>query len=321
MFKILKASPSTLYKKVLYQKQKMEKKESLEAFYKRRIGWVPDKSQEGIGHFNVFDLAPFIGDNAQQVPYVRRDFYKVMLVKGKGKVFYADKTIELQQQALSFSNPNVPYKWENTDQIESGIFCIFNEDFFQQFGNINQYSVFHPQGNYIFELSDEQAKNVQSIYDKMLVEIKSNYAYKFDVLRNLVFELIHFAMKVDSDLQLQKPVTNATERISHLFFELLERQFPIDEHHTKIKFRSASEFAKQLNIHVNHLNRALKETKQKTTSQIVANRILQEAKILLKQSTWNISEIAFALGFKEVTHFNTFFKKHTQINPSKFRKL
>ena len=104
-----------------------------------------------------------------------------------------------------------------------------------------------------------------------------------------------------------------------LFLELLERQFPIDENHPKVNLRSASEFAQQLNIHVNHLNRAVKAITEKTTTQIIAERILQEAKILLKHSQWNVSEIAYALGFTEVSHFNNFFKKHMGISPLKFR--
>jgi len=100
---------------------------------------------------------------------------------------------------------------------------------------------------------------------------------------------------------------------------LLERQFPIDDQHPAIKLRSASEFADQLNIHVNHLNRAVKETLQKTTTVVIAERVIQEAKILLRHSKWGVAEIAYALGFTEATHFNNFFKKHTQISPTKFR--
>lgn len=106
-----------------------------------------------------------------------------------------------------------------------------------------------------------------------------------------------------------------------LFIDLLERQFPIDENYQKIMLRSASDFAKQMNIHVNHLNRAIKEIYQKTTSQIIAERILQEAKILLKHSVWNIAEIAYALGFTEDTYFINFFKKQAQISPLRFRNV
>jgi len=109
--------------------------------------------------------------------------------------------------------------------------------------------------------------------------------------------------------------------LSSLFLELLERQFPIDENHQSLQFRSASDFVLQLNIHVNHLNRAVKETTEKTTSQIIAERVLREAKILLKHSPWNVSEIAYELGFNETTHFNNFFKKHAQLSPLKFRNI
>lgn len=297
----------------------MDKPEKLEDFYKRKFNWVPKGIRSSIGHFNVFRLEPYVGKGAQPVPYKRREFYKIMLVYGQGRVHYADRIVEVQKQALSFSNPQIPYKWENTEQISGGVFCIFNPHFFHQYGDINQYSVFQPEGKHLFELTDEQAAYIGGIYDRMFEEIASEYIHKYDVLRNLVFELLHVAMKMESTTCREKQKVNAAQRISALFLELLERQFPVEEDHPKVSLRSASDFARQMNIHVNHLNRALKETTQKTTSQLIAERILQEAKILLKHSNWNVSEIAYALGFTEATHFSNFFKKHTHISPSQFR--
>jgi AraC-like DNA-binding protein len=154
----------------------------------------------------------------------------------------------------------------------------------------------------------------------MFEEINSEYEHKYDVLRNLVFDLLHFALKSQPSHSLKKSDLNASQRISALFLELLERQFPIEESHPMVKFRTPSDFAEQLNVHVNHLNKALKEVALKSTSKLIAERILQEAKVMLKHSHANVSEIAYALGFKEVTHFNNFFKKHTGMSPSAFRK-
>ena len=299
----------------------MNKIETIEEFYKRKFDWIPDNIKNEIGHFNVFSLEPFVGDKAQPVPYKRRDYYKIMLVIGNSKVHYADKIVEIKKQALSFSNPQIPYKWEHLDNIRSGSFCIFNQHFFHQYGNLNQYSVFQPNSTHIFELSNEQVEKLAAIYERMFEEINSDYIHKYDVLRNLVFELLHFAMKMQPSANFNKQQVNASQRISTLFLELLERQFPIDDNHQRVNLRTASEFADQLNIHVNHLNRAVKETTQKTTSQIIAERILQESKILLKHSTWSVAEISYALGFTEVTHFNNFFKKHVQLSPLKFRNV
>ena len=299
----------------------MDKIESIEEFYKRKFDWMPDNIRNEIGHFNVFKLDPFVGDKAQPVPYKRRDYYKIMLVVGKSQVHFADSVVEVQKQALSFSNPFIPYKWEHLDQVRKGFFCVFNHHFFHQYGNLNQYAVFKPKGAHLFELTDEQVDRVQAIYERMFEEINSDYLHKYDVLRTLVFELIHFAMKMQPSEKFDKQLINASQRISTLFLELLERQFPIDDNHQTVSLRSASDYANQLNVHVNHLNRAVKETTGKTTSTVIAERILQEAKIILKHSNWSVAEIAYALGFTEVTHFNNFFKKHVQFSPLKFRNV
>jgi AraC-like DNA-binding protein len=293
--------------------------ESLEAFYKRKFELLPEKLDKDIGHFNIFHVAPFREGKVTSVPYRRRDFYKVMLLKGNGRVYYADKIYEIKKQALVFSNPLIPYKWEQLDKLYDGIYCIFNTQFFHQFAHFQEYEIFQPGGNHLFELTEEQADEVQEKFLKMESEFNSGYKYKFDVIRNMVLDLIHYGLKLEpSDLVLDHSV-NASYRINRLFMELLERQFPVDDQHTPIDLKTPAEFAEKLNVHVNSLNRALKSTTSKTTSEIIAERLIQESKILLKRTVWSISEIAYALGFKEVAHFNNFFKKHLSLSPLKFR--
>lgn len=299
----------------------MSKVETIEEFYKRKFDWIPGNIKNEIGHFNVFQHEAPEPGTIKAVPYKRRDFYKIMLVVGDIKMNYADKVVAIEKQALFFSNPQIPYNCEHLERIKSGCYCIFNQHFFHQFGDVNQYAVFQPGGNNIFELTDEQVVQVNAVFQKMMAEIQSDYIHKYDVLRNLVFELLHFVMKMQPSANFDKQPINASQRIATLFLELLERQFPIDENHPQVKLRTASDFARQLNVHVNHLNKAIKDTTEKTTSQLIAERVMQEAKILLRHSNWSVSEIAYALGFNEVTHFNNFFKKHAALSPLKFRNL
>ena len=299
----------------------MEKLESIEDFYLNKALFMPDNLKKEIGHFNVFVLDDFMGCSAKPIPYSRKDYFKISLIVGKNKVHYADKVVEIEKQALFFANPQIPYNWEQLDEQQSGFFCVFTEAFFHQFGNLKEYPVFKPNGSPVFEIDDEQVERIKGIFKQMITEINSDYTYKYDVLRNLVFDLIHSAMKMQPANISVTQHSNASSRISSLFLELLERQFPIENSRQRFGLRSAADFADQLTIHVNHLNRALKETTQKTTSEIIAERILQEAKILLKHTDWNISEIAYSLGFEEPTHFNNFFKKNIQLTPRQFRTV
>ena len=299
----------------------MNSLESIEEFYRRKLNWVPDSVRKEVGHFNVFKLAPFVGTNAKPVPYSRRDYFKISLIKGNNKVHYADKVVEIKERALLFANPQVPYNWEEIDKIQSGYFCVFTGSFFNRFGNLTDYELFQPNGSHIFELSENQADEISLIYERMFDEINSEYTHKYDILRTLVFELIHKALKLHPSLHHVNKPLNASHRITTLFLELLERQFPIEDTRQRLNLRTPAAFADQLAVHVNHLNRALKKTTQKSTSEIIQERIMQEAKILLKHSVWNISEIAYALGFNEVTHFNKFFKQHQTLAPTAFRNV
>jgi AraC family transcriptional activator of pobA len=297
----------------------MKLTETLEDFYTIKVNGMPENLKKEIGHFNVFKLDDFVGNICKPFPYTRKDFYKISLIIGKNKVHYADRISVIEDQALFFANPQIPYNWEQVDENQTGFFCIFTDAFFSQFGNLKEYPLFQPGGNPIVPISMELAESLKIVYLKMFDEINSDYAFKYDVLRNLVFEIIHLALKTQIVTTSLYSKSNATIRVSSLFLELLERQFPIESISQQINFRSPSEFASQLNVHVNHLNKALKETTGKTTSQIISERVVQEAMILLKQTNWNINEIAWSLGFEELSHFINFFKKNVQVSPKAYR--
>lgn len=299
----------------------MDKAQSIEEFYQSKLNWIPESLKKEMGHFNVFVLDDFVGCHAKPVPYSRKDFYKISLIEGRNNIYYADKTVVIDAFALLFANPHVPYNWASLDDDQSGFFCIFTEEFFQQYGSFKDYPVFKPGCDAVYTLDQAQRSEIRRIYSRMFEEIASDYVYKYDVLRSLVFELIHSALKFkpaqSSPLNKQK----ASVRVASLFIELLERQFPIESPMQRMKLRTPMDFATQLCIHVNHLNRSLKEATDKTTSQLISERVLQEARALLKHTDWNISEIAWCLGFEELPHFINFFKKNVQLTPGSFRNV
>lgn len=298
----------------------MNKAETLQDFYKSIYNKLPDNFNKEIGHFNVFKLKSN-KNNTKPVPYTRRDYFKIGLFIGKCKIEYHDKIHEIKKQGIVFSNPSTPYRWENEEKKYHGFYCIFDWAFYPQHEHIIKYPVFQQGSNYIYELTNMQTKSLVQIFQRMLDEINSDYIYKYDILRNLVYEIIHFVLKMQPIVLINKQKISASQRITALFLEQLKRQYSIGDNRQASTLRFPSEYATQLNVHVNYLNRVVKEITGRTTSQIIAERVLQEAKILLKQTDWTTSEIAYALGFAEVTHFNNFFKKHLQINPTQFRKV
>jgi AraC family transcriptional activator of pobA len=298
----------------------MQATETLEEFYSAKFNTTPPPAVNGAGHFNIFRLEDCWQGGKVATPYSRRDFYKITLIRGKHRYHYADKSIEVDGTTLIFFNPNVPYRFEARDEDTTGFFCIFKESFFTESmrGNINELPMFAPGGQPAYSLDATQEAQVVSLFEKMFVEIDSDYRFKYDLLRNYVTEMIHYTLKIQpTETLYQHP--DANSRITAIFTELLERQFPIETPSQRFTLRSASDFADKLSVHVNHLNRAIRLTTGKTTTAHIFERLTAEATALLKHTNWNIAEISYSLGFEEPAHFNNFFKKQTKATPSAFR--
>jgi AraC family transcriptional activator of pobA len=284
---------------------------------------LPNDIKKEIGHFNVFDTKELWERLKEKpaMPYDRRAYYKISLIKGRNRAEYADKIIEIEKQGLLFATPKIPYNYLPQDTNQSGKFCVFTNEFLSKNKSgfdLDELPIFATDGYPVFQLTDEEVAEVEFIFNKIQKEINSDYVYKYDLIRNYVVELIHFGQKLQPLTALYSKHNSAT-RVSSLFAELLERQFPIESPHQRLELRTAKDFAERLSVHVNHLNKVLKENTGKTTTELISNRLTNEAKILLKQTDWNISEIAYSLGFEELAHFSNFFKKRTAFTPLAFR--
>ena len=296
----------------------MEKAETLEAFYKEKFNRVSNNAEDEPMQFGIFSYDDCL-DGATLL-YRRRDFYKVSYLKGHYILHYGDKSLEVNGTALAFFNPDVPYTVETLEESSTGGYFVFRESYFNDHyrSSIREFPIFANGSKPVYVLNKIQEKAVAGIFKKMKLELASDYVFKYDLIRNQIVELIHFALKMHSSEKLYQHI-DAKVRITVVFNELLERQFPVESSREVFGLRSPGDFAERLGVHVNYLNRAVRSTTGKTTTEYISERLAREAIALLKHSHWNISEISYSLGFEDPSHFNHFFKKQTNKIPSSFR--
>lgn len=260
--------------------------------------------------------------NSDHAAYRRRDFFKVALVTSHCTVHFADRSIELNGTCLMFANPHIPYSIELHTPRLTGYSCLFTEAFMKENDrseSLQQSPLFKVGGSPIFHLSAEQAAYAQGIFQKILAEQSSEYLFKNDLIRTYLQLLIHEALRMQPTESFVQH-KNASSRITALFLELLERLFPVESPNQAMPLKTAQDFASQLAVHANHLNRAVKEITGKPTTAHIAERVVGEAKALLHHTSWSTAEIAYSLGFEYPTYFNLFFKKHTGTTPLAFRR-
>ncbi len=268
--------------------------------------------------FNVFQIE---SDGNATRTYSRKDFYKICLTTGKSIIHYADRSFEAKDTVLFFGNPHIPYSWETISTTYVGYTCLFSEEFLKQSDrseSLQQSPLFKLGGTPILQITEGQRAFLNTIFRKMIEEQKTEYAFKDDLMRNYIQLIIHEALKLQPSENYDQH-KNAASRLSAVFLELLERQFPIESTDRPLQLKTAQDYASSLHVHVNYLNRAVKEVTGKPTSAHIAERIVSEAKALLLHTDWNIADIAYSLGFEYPTYFNNYFKRVTGTTPTSFR--
>jgi AraC family transcriptional activator of pobA len=285
---------------------------------------LPGGIQREVGHFNVFDMADFWAstDLRPGTSYPCRSFYKISLLRSRSRAEYADQIFDIEPDALVFSTPKVAFQWWPAE-AQQGQFCLYTAEFLLPvLGGLtpDELPLFRADGYLIFQLTPAEATRAAVIFTQMHEELASDYAHKYDLLRAYVLELLHLGQKRQPATALH-PAHSAAARLASRFVELLERQFPLTTPQQRLPLRTAKDFADHLAVHVNHLNKALKDSTGRTTTDLIGGRLAQEAKALLRQTDWTLWEIADSLGFVDVAHFSHFFRRYAAASPGAFRAL
>jgi AraC-like DNA-binding protein len=290
---------------------------------------MPTKSIRSISEYNNelklkgFNVYQIEGDTNVIRTYSRKDFYKICLTTGRSDIHYAERSFEQDGTILFFGNPHIPYSWETISRQCVGYSVLFSEDFFSgsdRSESLQHSPLFKLGGTPIFRINEEQRLFLNTIFLKMIEEQKTDYAYKDDLIRNYINLIIHESLKLQPSEHLDQH-KNAASRLTSVFMELMERQFPIESADRPLQLKTAQDYANNLHVHVNYLNRAVKEVTGKPTTAHISDRIIGEAKALLQHTDWNIADVAYALGFEYPTYFNNYFKRITGTNPKSLRAL
>lgn len=257
-------------------------------------------------------------------PKLRADYFSFILTIDGSGVYYLDENkFSFSSNSIYFTNPGHLKSYELNDSKEAYIIS-FTEGFLRENVHPNIYDEFpfllaeivSPQ-----ELTDKKLQDFKTLYLQIFHEFESTSAYKNKILGNLVTVLL-LKMKEDSWLS-YNPIHegNRSSQIVNKFKQFLDEEFKkiLELKHVENKLQ-AQNFAEKLNLHPNYLNSVIKTKTGKTVNEWISKRSISVAKSLLMNDSNSIKKIAFQLGFSEATHFSRFFKKHTKISPSTFRK-
>lgn len=194
-----------------------------------------------------------------------------------------------------------------------GFYCHFHLELLaQKFSTKELFAEFPflEFNTYPLVIINEEAKaHVVCLLERLLNEYTSEKVCRIDILRMYLLTLF---TELKPFVETSKPKTlNAAAQITEAFKKALTKP-----NADKLKI---ADYAKLLNVSPNHLNKCVKQTTGKSAHDLVNEMLILEAKVLLKQTNLNVTEIAFKIGKNEISDFARFFKAQTGMRPSEYR--
>jgi AraC family transcriptional activator of pobA len=245
-------------------------------------------------------------------PHRHNSYVLVFFTKGSGTHDIDFDTFKIQPGSMFFMQPGQIHHWSLSDDID-GFVVFYSQEMYNLYfrqKTIDAYPFYHSLGispEMIFDAKESKA--IEPYFYNMLEEYQGNKMMKQDKIMNLLDSIhIEIARKYNEDFVLETHSYNV--KIKELD-ELLEKYFWTE--------KAPSFYASQLHITLKHLNRICNEILKKTTTQVITDRIILEAKRMLMDKKRTVNEIATELGFDDYSYFVRLFKKHTAMTPTAFR--
>lgn len=267
-------------------------------------------------YINSFTHHMELNNNLIDKPHSHDFFLCVLFLEGQGVHEIDFKAYHIGPGSIFFLKPGQTHFWKFETQPEGYIF-FHSKAFYDLFflGHSLSFFPFYcsPQNPPALQVPTLELITLSQKFEEACSEFRANNLYREIKMRNLIngiyIELSRiYAANTDFSKLSSKSYPFWLNRLEDL----------IEKHFRKEKLPKF--YADLLNITPKHLNRVVRETINKTTGELISERVVLEAKRLLVHHPGNLSQIADELEFSDYAYFSKSFKAKTGMAPMEFRK-
>lgn len=273
---------------------------------------APQNESKASESFSIRNVQNMLSGEDMVQGLHRHDFFYILtLKKGKGSHSIDFNNYNVVDHSIFFMRPGQVHELA-LNRESTGYLMEFRRDFY----NLNDTvaSQFLRKASSI-NLCNPDTKSFKKLF-ALLALIFSEYGDKKEGYQEVIKANLNiFFIELVRNRQPRNAVTASVNKYTQekldKFTELLDAH--ISSH------KEVSQYADMLNLSTFQLNAITKTTLGKTSSQLINDYIILEAKRYLLATSNQVNQIAYHLGYEDVSYFIRFFKKQTSYTPEAFR--
>lgn len=279
------------------------------------------ESARKVYHGSYIDNDMMLFNEVSQLPIPnepRRMGCKLFALCTQGKAQYSVDTVEYTVYA---NDMMIISEGQITDDVMlsrdfNGMGIIVSDDFFNEIvKDVHELSTLFlfTRANPVCHLTQQECDNIVD-YFRMLKQKTDDLKHHFrretvrSLLTTMIYDLSNIIFRMQNTVDRRQ---TRGEAIFTQFLQLVELNFRHE--------RRVSWYAKQLCISPKYLSEIIKQVSRRTPNDWIDNFVTLEIRVLLRNSTKSIKEIAQELNFPNQSFFGKFFKEHVGLSPSQYR--
>lgn len=266
-----------------------------------QIGHSHDKERDFKITCNVSD------DKQVEVPFSHRHFFYAVywIHQGSGIHVIDFEEYEIKPNRIFFVKPEQIHFLHNDTMMEYSA-LQFTEEFMSC--SDTGYQTEEREIAVCHDLTLEEQERMEILFKQISAEAVSGLEYSTALIQSEINTLLLDLERIGLDKR----------RYTALPDLLLKYRMLVEKQYTAT--RLVQKYAGQLGVSANYLNVLVRKYLGKSALNLINERVILEIKRRLLRTEKGVSEIAYELGFDELSYFSRFFKRHTGITPIAFRE-
>ena len=241
-----------------------------------------------------------------------------LVLKGTGTLGIDLKSYELKERTMVVLHPrNYIYSAECSEDLTVLLVAVSQEIIESILPKLTDLMplLMHHRSDPVEQISERDAKGLTRFCEYLTEQLRRPRTPFIRqkvtcLLQSVLFEMMDMQCRREKIPEFQK---SRKEEIMARFILLVSEHFRTD--------RQVSFYAKKLCITPKHLSSVVKEISGRTAGDWIENYVVVEAKVLLRTTDLPIQDISERLNFPNQSFFGKYFKHHTSMSPSEYRKL
>lgn len=244
----------------------------------------------------------------------RHNYYEIFFFEQGGGIHDIDfSTFKIANNSVHYVSPGQVHRVER-ELGSYGYVILFSREFYYM--NLNNKNILYElpflnnnSPKPLLNLSQESFAELFALARSMEKEYHSTNSLREEVIRSYLNILFAQSARLFSEEGFKEELQN---ELFQRFRILLENNFK--------QWHKVSDYAAGLNVTEKYLSDYMRKAVGQTALDLIHDRIVLEAKRLLRYSEHSVKEIAHFLNYDDPSHFSKFFRNRAHVSPNDFRE-